>query len=107
MALAFAISRYYPMEKGGVRRRIVAITADTDYPTGGWAITPANVKLNAITHIAAEPVGGYVFEYNDATAKLMAYWGDNNNAADGPLIEIPAGDNGVDTKVIKCYVVGY
>ena len=106
MALAFAFTQVF-LPRRGVRERIVAVTADTDYPTGGWPVTPANFRLRGIRHLDLEPVGGYVFEYDDANAKIKAYWGDNNNTSDGPLVEIPAGDNGVDTKVIKCRVTGY
>lgn len=106
MALAFAFTQMFPPVRG-IRQRVVAVTADTDYPTGGWPVTPANFRLTGIRHMDLESVAGYVFEYDDANAKIKAYWGDNNNASDGPLIEIPAGDNGVDAKVIKCLVVGY
>ena len=105
MALAFSITLRWPPMKG-IRQRVIKITVDTDYPTGGWPITAANCQLTSITHILAEPVGGYVFEWDDAAAKLKAYWGDNNNASDGPLIEIPANDDGVANKIVSCLVIG-
>ena len=105
MALAFSLPLRWPPLKG-IRQRIVRITADAAYPTGGWAITPANCQLTSITQIFPESVGGYVFEWDEAAQKLKAYWGDNNNASDGPLIEIPVNDAGVNAKVVTCMVVG-
>ena len=105
MALAFNIVLRWPPMKG-IRQRVVRITADAAYPAGGWAVTAANCQLSSITHLAAEPVGGYVFEWDDVAVKLKAYWGDNNNASDGPLIEIPTNDAGVANKIISCIVIG-
>lgn len=106
MALAFSVQLRFPPLRG-IRMRIVKITADTDYPTGGWPVTAANVQLTAIYQVfPMATVAGYVLEWDATNSKLIAYWGDNNNASDGPLIEIPAGDNGIDTKVFACLVIG-
>lgn len=106
MALSFSVSRYFQARRG-VRSRLVRVTMDSSYAAGGWAVTPANFSLTGITEIQLTPAGGYVFEYDKAAAKIKAYWGDNNNASDGPLIEIPNNDSGVNTKVSVAHVIGY
>ena len=106
MALAFSVQLYFPPLKG-IRQRIVLVTLDAAYPAGGWAITAANVKLTRITQIfPMNTVGGYVFEFDDGASKLKAFWGDNNNASDGVLIEIPTNDAGISTLVVPCHVIG-
>lgn len=36
---------------------------------------------------------GYPLEYDPISGKLLMFFGDNNNAADGPNIEVPATTN--------------
>lgn len=66
---------------------LLNIDFDSSYPTGGEAIDiSANERL---AFVGAQPTSGYVFQWDAANQKLLAYYGDNNNAADGPLIEVP------------------
>lgn len=63
------------------------IAFDSSYPTGGETV---DVALNSrFSRVNAQPTSGYVFQFDPATQKLLAYYGDNNNAADGPLIQVP------------------
>jgi hypothetical protein len=60
-----------------------------DYATGGIAITPAQFgftsNIDAIIQLTM--AGGYVWQYDDATGKLVQYFMDCDAVADSPLIE--------------------
>lgn len=91
---------------GNREMRIVDITLDTDYATPGYAITAANVGLGTIEHVITPgPISGYVPEWVPSTGKLQVRYG-NNDAADGPLIEVPNGENGIDTLVGRFVFIG-
>jgi hypothetical protein len=45
--------------------------------------------------------GPYVLQWDKANQKVLAYYGDNNNAADGPLIAVP------DTTDLSAVVAQY
>lgn len=93
-------------ERGG-RMNVVEITYDNSYTTGGLALSANSCGLNTITAVNGAPTGsgGYVPSYDRSAAKLLALYGDNNNAADGPLIEVP---NATDLSTIKVilFVIG-
>ncbi len=76
-------------------------TFDASYPTGGeaFAIT-SPVKIEKIDQLRANG-GGYVGEWDAANQKLKAMYSDNNNAADGPLIQVP------DTTDLSAVTVGF
>lgn len=64
---------------------------DSSYPTGGEAFSLAGVGVTRLDQLDVFPGGGYVFEWDRSTTspKVLAYYGDNNNASDGPLIQVP------------------
>jgi hypothetical protein len=65
------------------------LTFDSSYPTGGEAITAANVGMNrAIDRIHFNAASGYVFEYDKTNQKVLAYYADNDGGADGALIQV-------------------
>lgn len=72
---------------------VVQFAGDNAYPTGGTALTAALVAAIGASRniLAVLPVdcGGYVPVFDAATGKLKFLYGDNNNAADGPAIEVP------------------
>ena len=66
-----------------------SLAFDASYPTGGEALTASDLGFQAAPRdVRIEPKSGYVFEYDKTNSKVLAYYGDNNNAADGPLIEV-------------------
>lgn len=78
----------------------LAFAGDGAYPTGGTADFEGlfQAALEAagrsspgreILSISQVDASGYVLRYDKANDKLMVFYGDNNNAADGPLIEVP------------------
>lgn len=76
-------------------RRVVtgSVTFDASYPTGGESITLIQLGLSAlqnldVTNSASE--GAFVIAWNKDVNDpvLSAFMGDNNNASDGPFIEV-------------------
>jgi hypothetical protein len=66
------------------------------YATNGVAVTKASFDLwHSMVGLDVRSSGGYIAEYVPTTAgvlssgKIVVYYGDNNNASDGVLIEIP------------------
>lgn len=65
------------------------ITLDSSYPTGGEAIDVTG-DAGYYDCSLSPSTGGYVGTFVASSQKVMALYGDNNNASDGPLIEVPA-----------------
>lgn len=105
MALSYSI-----LQRGtnrGARVHLVEITFDSSYTTGGLAVSANSCGLNSITGIVAGPTGsaGIVPSYDRTNAKLLAFWGDNTNAASAALIEVTASTN-LATAKVACLVMG-
>ena len=77
-----------PQHVGALRMRIVDVTWDTSYPTGGEALTPEDVGLEQIVSFVAEPRAGIVAEWQ--SDKLLAYW---SGTAGSALDEVTNGTN--------------
>lgn len=64
------------------------IAFDSSYPTGGEALDGAgNRKYSSVWVVGG--TAGYSFSWDAANQKLIAYYADNNNASDGPQIQVP------------------
>lgn len=61
---------------------------DASYPTNGEAFLKSQIGLATIDRLIIFPSAGYTFEYDSAAVKVKVYWGDNNNAADAPAVEV-------------------
>lgn len=94
--MAIAISALTIPQMEGNRRKVRGtITFDSSYPTGGEALTLKTIGLDVLEDLTvsneyASATGTYQVKWNkSATAPLLlAFMGDNNNASDGPLIEV-------------------
>ena len=77
----------------GLNHDRIAFAGDGAYPAGGTPgfqalVRTALAKGNVtILQVLAEDTGGYPVAYDVTNDKLKVFYGDNNNAADGPLIE--------------------
>lgn len=71
----------------GTKLVAVQITFDNSYPTGGEALTAANVGLDEILAVFAES-GTVAVKYDKANAKLMAYWYDYDGGADAIAVQV-------------------
>jgi hypothetical protein len=71
----------------------ISFAGDGAYPANGTPGFQALVRAAlgkgnvTILHVVPMECGGYVPFYDAAADKLKVLYGDNNNAADGPLIE--------------------
>jgi hypothetical protein len=89
MAAVATVTKKYGI--GGTATLYVGTIAfDATYPSGGEAIDLGGNETVEIMLCA--PSGGYVYLWDKANQKLLVYYGDNNNAADGPLIENATAD---------------
>jgi len=86
-------------------RKPIAVTTDTSYAAGGYAISAAALGLSSITSITLGVSSGFVPEWDAANGKLKVLYG-NYDAADGPLIEVADGLDGITDVVFRGWVDG-
>lgn len=93
----------------GSRRSIhLTVAFDASYPTGGYAITPAQLGLQNIINVRCDPQKGYTFEWDYVNGKLIAYQGDNANAGVAPGIQVAATTNlSAVLTAVRLTVTGY
>lgn len=108
--MALTVSRNFQRESVGLdqfRCNIVDITFDSSYPTGGESLTRQDLGMDSEVLMVLPQLGdtGYVVLYDRTNSKLMAYMGDNNNASDGPLIEV-ANTTDLSTLDVRLLVIG-
>lgn len=72
------------------RPSLIEITFDNSYATGGEALTPADFGLGEVDAVFFENKGGYVFEYDYANEKVIAY---ESGTASAALDECDAADD--------------
>lgn len=65
------------------------IAFDASYPTNGELLLLSQIGLSSVDQMKLFPYKGYVFEWDNTNKKIKVYYGDNNNASDGPLVEVP------------------
>lgn len=85
---------------------IADVAMDSSYPTGGEAVTARQFGLEVFDFVLGAPSGGYVPEFDHASKKLKVYYGDNDKASDGPLIQIPDKTD-IATVVFRVVAFGY
>jgi hypothetical protein len=104
---------FYGQPKGdaGVRRpvfKIVEVTFDASYPTGGEAIALDQLGFTSVMSIVAPKTAGYKFTADVSTPtapKLLVWRGDNDAGADGPRAQV-ANTTNLATLVVRCLVIG-
>lgn len=84
--------------------KIVTVTMDSSYPTGGESVTAANLGLSRIVQFSLEPNAGYVPEYNHANSKVKVFWVDTT--VDGAALAEVADTTNIATVVFRGKVVG-
>jgi len=75
---------------GNKRLVIGTIAFDSSYPTGGEALTAANLGLDKIDHITFT---SDIVQCYWASDLLLAYYGDNDNAADAEFVQVANTDD--------------
>ena len=115
MALSFTPVKGTEWEAGRIRGRQIDIILDTDYPTGGWPISPKDVGLSSsivgasiLGHTGAAGAAattGYVYIWDFLAGKLQAF--DTGAAASAPLNEATAGDDDLSTRRVRVMFFGF
>jgi hypothetical protein len=91
---------------------VATVVASGSYTTGGEVLA---TTIKQLAKISTDPFwvdirgrAGYIYAYDYATNKVMVFYGDNNNANDGPLIQIPAASYPSDltSDSIRLYAIG-
>lgn len=80
---------------GFARMDLLSFAGDGSYPTGGTAAFQAAVRTALgvgnleVVGVIPQDCGGYNAIYDKAADKLKVYYGDNDNSADGPQVQVP------------------
>jgi len=106
MALVPTLSGDWLGSIGSLRIVTGTLAFDASYPTGGEPLTPATLGLGVIHFLIAEPNSGYVFTYDYANQKLLAYYADYDAVADGPLIQFPDATSLAALTAVKFMAIG-
>ena len=95
---------------GAYKARYCTATFDNSYPTGGLdVVSPAkgvgiqNVRGVLVFDGCAST--GHLVRYDEVNKKLMAWQGDNANAAAAPAVQVTNGTN-LATAAVKVLVIG-
>lgn len=92
----------------GDRRAVVGNFAfDSSYPTGGESLTYQNLGFTSrVDWINFESSGGYVFKYDRANQKVLAYYADYDAVADGALIQVPNTTDLSSLTAVRFFAIG-
>lgn len=104
--MALTVTSLEKAKLSRLRLNVVRVTFDSSYPTGGESLTAAQLGLNKVTVVIPLTASGYVGEYDLTNSKLKAFYGDNNNASDGPLVEV-ANTTDLSAVTMNLVVIGY
>ena len=105
MALTVGLTGDWRISTGNRNESVGTIAFDSSYPTGGEALTAANVGLGVLDHITITSKGGYVFEYDYTNSKVLVYV-EEAVAAGGPLLEVADTTNLATVTGVKFRAVG-
>ena len=83
---------------------LLSIAFDSSYPTGGEALDGTGNET--FLHVQAQATSGYVFQWDPANQKLLAYYADNDAGADSALIQVPNTTDLSALTAIKALAVG-
>lgn len=107
LTLAMVHPEYPEVCIGGLRGKLLKVTFDNSYASGGESLTPASVGLSEIMFVIPQPdanaLEGYVVQYDYTAQTLMAFV-EESAAAGGPLLEAGAVD--LSTLVVRVLVLG-
>lgn len=104
MAAGAVVTILDSWDTGGNRTEYLGtIALGSSHLAAGDAIDVAGNErfafLNAVSGGTTGTGAGYVFAFNAASQKLYVFQGDNDNAADAPLIAVVDGDLSAQTAV--------
>ena len=94
----------------GRYKSVRVILDNTSYAAGGVALTDTHLKSLGLRKCVAvvfdSPLSdtGSVWRFDPSVPEFLVYEGDNDNAADAPLVEC---DNSDDCGAVRATIVGY
>lgn len=103
--MAISVSQVFINRAGKKRQVVTNVTMDASYPTGGEAITAAQLGLATVDHVSCSTNTGHLAQYDKTNAKIKLYYADYDAVADGALIEVP-NTTDVSTVVVTCNAFG-
>lgn len=92
---------------GNKKVRVFDTDFDSSYPTGGEALSAADMGLRKAELVVANPKNGYTFSYDYANGKLLAYQGDNANAAAAPSVQVANTTDLSAVTNVRVLAIGY
>lgn len=95
MAATLTVSK--TIELGEYAIDFFTILMDSTYPSGGEAIDAVGDLGYFYATFDGPSTTGYIAKWDKANQKIKVFYGDNNNAADGPLIENATTDLSAET----------
>ena len=102
MALTITIPDAGRTVIGNKRLVFGTIAFDSSYPTGGEALTAGNLGLDKIDHITFT---SDIVQCYWASNLLLAYYGDNDNAADAEFVQVANTDD-ISTANVGFFAIG-
>jgi hypothetical protein len=69
-ATSASVSNHVP---GDLREVIVDVTCDTSYPTGGYAVAPANLSSIVFADVQIPPATGHIAAWDYSASKLKLF----------------------------------
>ena len=85
---------------------IADIALSSSYATGGDTYTAANFGMTSVDAIILQSnAAGYNLSVDLTNSKVLAYQGDNTNAAAAPGIQVPAATN-LSAVTVRALVIG-
>lgn len=92
----------------GLSWRTATVLLDSSYPTGGEALTAANLGLTTLLVVVPSCPAGYVAEYDYANSKLLMYRQKDPAAAGGADIPLPEVGNTISlaTVTVRIFAIG-
>lgn len=86
--------------------RIVDFTFSSSYSTGGDTFAAADLGMKSVDAVILQSnSGGYNYQVDIPNLKILAFQGDNPNAAVAPGIQVPAATN-LSAQTVKALVIG-
>lgn len=108
--MAITVTRVSGPHSTGSRWETVStVLLDTSYPTGGEALTKADLGFAATVdptfNVTAQPTAGYIPEYDHVNSKLLMYRQKDPAAAGGADIALPQVADTADLSLVTVRVV--
>ena len=103
--MALSVSNTVATVRGTQKCWPGTVTFDSSYPTGGESFAPADIGFIVFDRVEVDSTDGFVFEYDAANEKIIAYWVDTTT--DGAAMAEVAAATDLSAAVANVTVYGY